>query len=133
MSMVPVKKVLLVDDSVTTLFMAQVLLGELTGVHLLTAVDGEQAVSVALHEKPDLILMDLVMPHMNGIQACRVIRSSPDTKDIPVILVTVRGDESGNLQGYESGCTALITKPFNGAELVALVKAHLDDGRECSR
>jgi DNA-binding response OmpR family regulator len=121
------KKILLVDDSVSTLFMAQVILGETPGLHLVTAVNGEEAVDVALRERPDLILMDIVMPRMNGLQACRAIRSRAETKEIPVILVTTRGEDGGNLHGYESGCTAYITKPFNGAELMALVKAHLSD------
>ena len=71
---------------------------------------------------------DVVMPQMNGLQACRAIRSSAVTKEIPVILVTTRGEEDSVLRGYESGCVAYITKPFNGAELMALVKAHLTDG-----
>ncbi len=121
------KKILLVDDSVSTLFMAQVILGETLGLHLVTALNGEEAVDVALREKPDLILMDIVMPRMNGLQACRAIRCRAETKEIPVILVTTRGEDGDNLHGYESGCTAYITKPFNGAELVALVRAHLSD------
>ena len=125
MAVPTIKKVLLVDDSITTLFMAQMILEESPELQLVTAVNGEEAVSVALREKPDLILMDVVMPRMNGLQACRAIRSSDETKQIPVILVTPRGEEG--LHGYESGCTAYITKPFNAAELMALVKAHLGE------
>src|SRR6266705_891516 len=121
------KKILLVDDSVSTLFMAQVILGETPGLHMVTALNGEQAVAVALRERPDLILMDVVMPLMNGLQACRAIRSLAEIKEIPVILVTTRGEDGGNFHGYESGCTAYITKPFNGAELLALVRAHLGE------
>jgi len=128
MAALTTKKILLVDDSVSTLFMAQVILGESPGLHLVTALNGEEAVDVALREKPDLILMDVVMPQMNGLQACRAIRARAEMKEVPVILVTTRGEDGGDLHGYESGCTAYITKPFNGAELLALVKAHLGEG-----
>ena len=119
------KKILLVDDSVTTLLMARMILEASPHLHLVTAENGEEAVSAALRERPDLILMDVVMPRMNGLQACRAIRSSDEIKEIPVILVTPRGEEG--LYGYDSGCTAYITKPFNSAELMALVKAHLGE------
>jgi DNA-binding response OmpR family regulator len=122
------KKILLVDDSVTTLLLERVILGESPNLTLLTAGDGEEAVKVALREKPDLILMDVVMPRMNGVQACRTIRSSPELNTIPIILVVTRGEDDGVIGGFASGCTAYITKPVNPAELVALVEAHLGDG-----
>jgi DNA-binding response OmpR family regulator len=119
------RKVLLVDDSVTTLFMGQVILGTAQHVHVLTAVDGEEAVRIALEEKPDLIVMDAVMPRMNGLQACRAIRLAAETREIPIILVTSRGEDDSEHGGYASGCTGYITKPFQSDELLALVKEHL--------
>jgi two-component system phosphate regulon response regulator PhoB len=92
---------------------------------LLTASDGEEAVRMALEERPDLILMDVVMPRMNGVQACRTIRASAELNGIPIILVITRGEDDDVIGGYASGCTAYITKPLNPAELLALVEAHL--------
>ena len=119
------KKILLVDDSLTTLLMERAILGESPNLVLLTASDGEQAVRMALEEKPDLILMDVVMPRMNGVQACRTIRASAELNGTPIILVITRGEDDDVIGGYASGCTAYITKPLNPAELIALVEAHL--------
>jgi CheY-like chemotaxis protein len=119
------RKVLLVDDSVTTLFMEQMILGVAPHLQLLTAVNGEEAVRLALEEKPDLIVMDAVMPRMNGLQACRAIRSAEETKGIPIILVTTRGEDDADLGGFASGCTGYLTKPINAAELIAVVEEHL--------
>ena len=121
------KKILLVDDSLTTLLMARTILGESPNLTVFTAGDGEEAVRVAMEEKPDLILMDVVMPRMNGVQACRIIRASSGLNGIPIILVIARGVDDLVIGGYASGCTAYITKPLNPAELMALVEAHLGE------
>lgn len=119
------KKVLLVDDSITTLFMEQVILSQSRHLHLLTAVDGEEAVRIALEERPDLIVMDAVMPRMNGMQACRAIRAAAETKHTPIILVVPRGEDDAMHGGYASGCSGYITKPIDPAELVEVVEEHL--------
>ena len=119
------KKILLVDDSLTTLLMERAILGESPELTLFTASDGEEAVRIALEKKPDLILMDVVMPRMNGLQACRMIRASAELNGTPIILVITRGEDDDVIGGYASGCTAYITKPLNPAELVAVVEAHL--------
>ena len=120
-----IKKILLVDDSVTTLLMERMILGESPDLALFTAGDGEQAVRIALEEKPDLILMDVVMPRRNGVQACREIRSIPEIAEIPIILVTTPGEDDTVVGGYASGCTGYINKPLNPAELIALIEAHI--------
>jgi two-component system, OmpR family, alkaline phosphatase synthesis response regulator PhoP len=120
------KKILLVDDSATTLTtLAQMIIRASPSVSLITAVNGEEAVRIALQEKPDLILMDVVMPRMNGLQACRAIRASAEANHIPIILITTLGEDDNVLRGYASGCTGYIIKPFNPPELIALVRAHL--------
>ncbi len=119
------RKVLLVDDSITTLFMEQMILGASAHLHLLTAVDGEEAVRIALEEKPDVIIMDTVMPRMNGLQACRAIRAAAETSGIPIILVTTRDEDDTVHGGYASGCTGYITKPIDAAELVAVVAEYV--------
>jgi len=119
------KKILLVDDSLTTLLMERTILGESPNLVLLTASNGEEAVRIALEERPDLILMDVVMPRMNGVQACRTMRLFRELSGIPIILVITRGEDDKVIGGYASGGTAYITKPLNPAELIALIEAHL--------
>ena len=101
------------------------ILGESPNLVLLTASDGEEAVRIALEEKPYLILMDVVMPRMNGVQACRTMRLFRELSGIPIILAITRGEDDKVIGGYASGCTAYITKPLNPAELIALIEAHL--------
>jgi len=111
------KKILLVDDSSTALMMEQVILSR-KNFELVVARDGEEAVEKSVSEKPDLILMDVVMPKMNGFEACRRIKSEPSTKDIPIILVTTRGEAENVETGYASGCNDYVTKPINSLELL---------------
>ena len=91
---------------------------------LVTASDGAQAVEAAERERPDLILMDMVMPRMTGLEACRAIRTSRFGKAIPVILVTTRGEPAHVRAGYEHGCTDYVTKPIDRSELLAKVRAY---------
>src|ERR1700722_10084492 len=90
------KKILLVDDSSTALAIERMLLGN-SAYQIVVARDGREAVAVAATERPDLILMDVVMPHMTGIEACQALRDQDVTRAIPIILVTTRG-ESENLE-----------------------------------
>jgi len=114
------KKILLVDDSNTILLMERMILGR-EPYALVTAGDGREAVAKALAERPDLILMDVVMPQMDGFTACRELRAREETCRIPIIMVTTRG-EAGNVEiGFESGCSDYVTKPINGPELLAKI------------
>jgi len=115
------KKILLVDDSITSLFMQKMVLKH-EPYDLVTATDGRNGVELALRERPDLILMDVVMPRMTGIEALRELRANAATRTTPIILVTTRG-EPGNVEvGYETGCTDYLTKPFEPAELLSKVR-----------
>jgi len=96
-----------------------------TRYQILTARDGAEAVEVATRELPDLILMDLVMPKMNGLEACRKLRSQPATRDIPIIMVTTRGESDNVVKGFESGVTDYVTKPISGLELLTKVRSYL--------
>lgn len=121
------KKILLVDDSATTLMMEQMVLrGQ--AYQIVTAKNGREAVTTAAIEKPDLILLDVVMPEMNGFEACRRIRQQEETKHVPIIMVTTKGEEQNVETGFESGCSDYITKPINGAELLTKVRGFLDEG-----
>jgi CheY-like chemotaxis protein len=114
------KKVLLVDDSSVMLMMERVLL-EKEPYTLVSATNGREAVEVAVAERPDLILMDVVMPGMDGFEACRRLRAEGATSQIPIILVTTRGSHAHIERGYESGCTDYVTKPFDSAMLRAKI------------
>ena len=124
----PRKKILLVDDSHTVLLLHRMMLSH-CGYELLTARDGQEALEKASTERPDLIFLDVLMPRMDGFQACRALRSRAETKDVPIILVTTRGEPHYVRQGFESGCTDYITKPFDGEELLAKVRSHLEEAR----
>jgi len=121
------KKILVVDDSRTALMMSREILEKRTTYQCVTANDGREAVEKAQQEHPDLVLMDVVMPHMNGFEACRMMRQQPGTREIPIVLVTTRGEESYMEAGFQSGCNDYITKPVDGAELVALLQSYLGE------
>lgn len=123
------KKILLVDDSNTILMMERMILTK-GPYDLLTASNGEEAVERALSHRPDLILMDVVMPKMNGFEACRRIRGESAIKDTPIIMVTTRGEVQNVEHGFESGCNDYVTKPINGAELMAKLRTYLGEAEE---
>lgn len=117
-------KILVVDDSKTSIFVESALLRR-GHYQIITANDGREAVDRALADRPDLILMDVVMPRMTGIEACAELRRHEDTRAIPVILVTTKGEEADVEAGYRSGCTDYVTKPVDGLELLAKVRSYL--------
>lgn len=121
------KKILVVDDSKTALMMEREIVERRTTYRCVTASDGLEAVEKAQQEQPDLVLMDVVMPRMNGFEACKRMRQQPGTRDIPIVLVTTRGEESYMEAGFQSGCNDYITKPVDGAELVALLQSYLGE------
>jgi len=120
------KKILLVDDSQTILMMERMILTK-GPYELVTASNGEEAVTKAFAEKPDLILMDVMMPKMNGFEACRRIRSDEATKKTPIIMVTTRGEVQNVEMGFESGCNDYVTKPINTTELLSKLRNYLGD------
>jgi len=121
------KKILLVDDSCTARLVNRMIFSQKSNYELISAVDGKEAVERARQDKPDLILMDIMMPRMTGLEACRVIKQDKATSSIPVILLTTRGEESYVQEGYASGCSDYLTKPVNDAELLDLLRAYLGE------
>jgi CheY-like chemotaxis protein len=122
----PNKKILVVDDSRTSQLLQCTILRK-GPYEVLTAGDGEEGVSKALAEGPDLVLMDVVMPRMDGFEAVRKLRATPQTRHIPVIMVTTRGEGPNVEAGFESGCTDYVTKPVDAIELLAKVKSYLNE------
>ena len=118
----PVKKILVVDDSPTE---RHVLLELLTrnGYQVSTAESGEQGIEKAKTELPDLILMDVVMPGLNGYQATRTLTRNEETKDIPVIVCTSKGQETDKIWGLRQGAVDYLVKPLNPEELLKRVAA----------
>ena len=116
------KKILVVDDSGTARMIEQMALGR-SQYDVVQAKDGAEAVKMAKKELPDLILMDVMMPQMDGYEACRTIRAQEETKSIPVIMVTTRGEPVNVETGYRNGCNDYVTKPVNTLELLAKVKS----------
>ena len=110
----------------TALMMNRMLLSKY-GCDIVTARDGREAVDKALAERPDLIVMDIVMPQMNGFEACKRLRAAPATRETPILLVTTRGEAESIAMGFASGCTDYVTKPVNSVELLAKIKAYLGD------
>ncbi len=121
------KKILVVDDSPTALLWQQMLLRN-EPFDIITATDGDEGVRVAHAEHPDLVLLDVVMPRMNGFDACRAMRLDPDLRDIPIFLVTTRSEMNSVTAGYESGCTEFVTKPIDKSELLAKIHSYLPVG-----
>ncbi len=122
----PRKKILLVDDSNTILMMEKMIL--IRGPYdIITASTGEEAIEKATSEHPDLILMDVVMPKMNGFEACRRLREIEATRNTPVIMVTTRGEAHNVEAGFFHGCNDYVTKPINGNELLTKLRSLLAD------
>ena len=87
--------------------------------------DGDEALYAIEDEKPDLILLDWMLPHVSGIEICRQIRARSEVKDTPVIMLTARGEEDDRIRGLETGADDYLTKPFSMTELLARIRAVL--------
>ncbi|MDD2685787.1 MAG: response regulator [Gallionella sp.] len=117
-----IKKVLVVDDSATE----RHVLGEILtkqGFEVSFAEDGESGVAQSKLVKPDLVLMDVVMPGLNGFQATRAITKDPDTQHIPVIICTTKGQETDKIWGMRQGAKDYVVKPVDAAELMTKIAA----------
>jgi DNA-binding response OmpR family regulator len=95
------------------------------GYKVLTAEDGEQALEVIRHKKLDLIILDIMLPKLDGLAVCRIVRKEPDIAQTPIIMLTARGTQSDKMIGLDSGADDYITKPFELGELLARVRAVL--------
>jgi CheY-like chemotaxis protein len=123
----PGKKILLVDDPCAVRLVNRMIFSQKSNYVLISAEDGVEAVERARDEKPDLILMEIVLPRMTGLEACRLLKMDQDTNKIPVIFLTARGEEQFVQEGYASGCNDYMTKPVNDVELLNLLKTYLGE------
>ena len=118
------RSVLIVDDIAGNARLVESLLAP-DGHAVRTAGDGAEALRLVRAEPPDLVLMDVMMPHVDGFEACRAIKQDPSTRLIPVVLVTSLDDTASRIRGIEAGADDFISKPFNALELRARVRSLL--------
>jgi two-component system phosphate regulon response regulator PhoB len=118
------KQVLIVDDEAPIREMIAVAL-EMAGYDCLEAESAQEAHAMIVDQKPDMILLDWMMPNMSGIELARRLRKDEVTADIPIIMLTAKGEEENKVKGLEAGVDDYITKPFSPRELVARLKAVL--------
>jgi CheY-like chemotaxis protein len=119
------KKVLIVDDSLTTRILNRVLVTN-QGYQVVSAQNGREALNLAASENPDLILMDVMMPDIDGVEVCRRLRKEVKTASIPIVLLTFRTGEDSIRVGFDSGCTAYLKKPVQETELLDTLKSYLE-------
>ena len=120
----PSNKILVVEDSPTNLKMITHLLLK-QGYEVIYAVDGEDALEKALNGVPDLILLDIILPKKNGFQVCRQLKTTPNTKQIKIIMLTSKSQDSDRFWGLKQGADAYMTKPFDDDELLNSVAKFL--------
>ncbi|QEK11965.1 response regulator transcription factor [Crassaminicella thermophila] len=118
------KKILVVDDEQHIIELIQFNL-ENSGFDVITSENGEDAIRIAEEEMPDVILLDLMLPGIDGFEACKKIRNNDKTRKIPVIMLTAKGEEMDKVLGLELGADDYLTKPFSVRELIARIKAVL--------
>jgi two-component system alkaline phosphatase synthesis response regulator PhoP len=114
-------KILIVDDEQDIANLVAYNL-EKEGYAIVKAYDGETALTMIKIQKPDMIILDLMLPKMNGLDVCKAIRRNPDTAGLPVIMLTAKGDEVDKIIGLEIGADDYVTKPFSVKELIARVR-----------
>jgi two-component system alkaline phosphatase synthesis response regulator PhoP len=110
-------KILVVDDEVNITQILEFSIGA-EGYEVVTAANGEEAIDKARREQPDLIILDVMMPKIDGYEACRILKANPLTKSIPVVLLTAKGRDIDKRLGYEVGATDYIIKPFSPNKLI---------------
>ncbi len=98
---------------------------EKEGFRILAAYDGDEALLMTGEQRPDLILLDWMLPHRSGLDVCRQLRRNAKTRDVPIIMLTARGEEADRIRGLDSGADDYVTKPFSTSELVARMRAVL--------
>ena len=117
-------KILVVDDEDHIVELIKFNL-ESSGYEVIVAFNGEDAIEKALEEKPDLIILDLMLPRIDGVEVCKIVKENEDTSNISIIMLTAKSDESDKIVGLETGADDYMTKPFSVKELIARVNAVL--------
>ena len=111
------KKILFIEDEVDQIEMVRMRL-EMSGFEFISAIDGQEGLKKVKEEKPDLILLDIIIPKMDGYQVCAYLKDNPQTKDIPVIMITAAGEKNIETKCRACGADDIIFKPYESKELV---------------
>ena len=114
-------KVIVVDDEPFILMMIEDKLRK-TNIHVITLRESKKAFEVIKKERPNLVILDWMMPELSGIDLCKMIKNDPDIGDIPVFMLTAKGQESDEVLGLQCGATRYITKPFSPKSLLELIQ-----------
>ena len=117
-------KILIVEDEQGLVTLLSYNL-EKQGYAIAVCMDGQKVMNTVISEKPDLILMDWMLPNISGVELCQMIRQNYETKEIPIIMLTARGDEADKVKGLSQGADDYMTKPFSVPELMARIGALL--------
>jgi DNA-binding response OmpR family regulator len=118
------KKILIIEDyPATSKMIAEIL--EMEGFEAIIAPDGATGLEKAAAEKPNLILLDIMLPGMDGLEVCTRLRANMETKDIPVIMVSVKASDEDIKSGLNRGANGYVSKPFDPFKLIEIVKKHL--------
>jgi DNA-binding response OmpR family regulator len=125
------KEILIVDDEPSIVVPIQFLMKQ-QGYNVLVAENGEDALDVIYKYKPDLILLDIMLPRIDGYEVCEIVRLDPEYRDIKIIFLTAKGREVEIAKGLALGANAYITKPFSNTELITKVKELLNNTNENS-
>ena len=119
-----IPRILIVEDEAALVTLLRYNL-EREGFDVSEAADGEEALLRAQEDKPDLIVLDWMLPLMSGIEVCRRLRRMPETRAVPIVMLTARGEEADKVRGLEGGADDYVTKPFSPVELIARIRALL--------
>ena len=119
-----VQSILVVEDEAPLVTLLRYNL-EREGFSVFEALDGDEALNQARERKPDLVLLDWMLPLVSGIEVCRQLRRHPETRAIPIVMLTARGEQGDKLRAFDNGADDYVTKPFSPAELIARIRAVL--------
>jgi DNA-binding response OmpR family regulator len=130
MSEAPRFRVLVVDDDPVIVRLLEVNF-RLEGFHVRTASNGEEALEKAADERPDVVVLDVMMPGLDGWEVCARLREDPKMADVPVVFLSARAQDDDRSHGYALGIMEYVTKPFDPADLIEIVRRHLagEEGR----
>ncbi len=121
-------KILIIEDEAAVVTLLKYNL-EKSGYEVQVAMDGEEGLLMVEEEKPDLLLVDWMLPHVSGVEICRRLRRLPDSRNLPIIMLTARGEEADTIRGLDSGADDYMVKPFSPSELQARIHALLRRAR----
>jgi DNA-binding response OmpR family regulator len=116
--------ILIADDNAVTLQLLATFMDK-EGLNYITCNNGSAALTLAKEKLPDLILLDIMMPHIDGFETCRLLKENSNTKDIPIIFLTSRSENSDKIKGYNAGAVDYLTKPFEKVEVMIRIKTQL--------